>query len=292
MYKATRRHGREKGSTRDIKITYDGLARADGSARFGFGKYFSCISFPCISCWFDYLGDTVALASISGPIEVRLASELPSKAMFEVILRPLTNVPATDSKALAATIRTSLEPSLILTSNPRTLIQLVIQSLSQVHNSMWRDSLTAAMINASCLALLNSGSIYMRGVITAVAIGRLPDGTLVVDPDEDEEERLGGGGCFAFIFADGLDKTNADCVWSGWKSMSGTHDESELFSARELAKATALEVYLAMKKSIETFGARVSYNTDIQATQARSLSKVSKDKTMVEDDSDDNRMEM
>ena len=32
-----RQHGREKGD-RDIKITYDGLARADGSARFGFGK--------------------------------------------------------------------------------------------------------------------------------------------------------------------------------------------------------------------------------------------------------------
>ena len=125
----------------------------------------------------------------------------------------------------------------------------------------------------------------MRGVVAAVAIGRLPDGTLVVDPDEDEGECLGGGGCFAFMFADGLDKTNSDCVWSGWKSMSGTHDESELFNARELAKATALEVYLAMKKSIE-LGA---YNTD---TQARSLSKVIKDKTMVEDDSDDNRMEM
>ena len=237
----------------------------------------------------DFLGDnTVALASVSGPIEVRLASELPSKAMFEVILRPLTNVPATDSKALAATIRTSLEPSLILTSNPRTLIQLVIQSLTQqVHNSIWRrDSLTAAMINASCLALLNSGSIFMRGVVTAVAIGRLADGTLVVDPDEEEEESLGGGGCFAFMFAD---ETNSDCVWSGWKSMSGTYDESELFSARELAKATALNVYLAMKKSIDSLGVRVSYNTD---TPARSLSKVAKDETMVEDDSDDDRMEM
>ena len=52
-YKTTmsRRHGREKSGTRDIKITYDGLARADGSARFGFGKYYFShhISFP-ISC--------------------------------------------------------------------------------------------------------------------------------------------------------------------------------------------------------------------------------------------------
>ena len=239
--------------------------------------------------FFDLLGDTAALASISGPIEVRLASELPSKAMFEVILRPLTNVPATDSKALAATIRTSLEPSLILSSNPRTLIQLVIQSLRHGHNSKWRDSLTAAMINASCLALLNSGSIHMRGVVTAVAVGRLPDGTLVVDPDEEEEESLGGGGCFAFMFAGGLEKRNSDCVWSGWKSMSGTYDENEFFRARELAKDTALDLYFAMKKSIDTLGARASYDTH---TPAPSLSKVIKDETMVEDDSDDDRMEM
>ena len=211
--------------------------------------------------------------------------------MFEVILRPLTNVPATDSKALAATIRTSLEPSLILTSNPRTLIQLVIQSLRQLHNSIWRDSLTAAMINASSLALLNSGSIYMRGVVASVAIGRLPDGTLVVDPDEEEEESLGGGGCFAFMFADGFDKTNSDCVWSGWKSMSGTFDESEFFRARQLAKAAALHVYLAMKKNIDTLGHACVASYNITDTPARNLSNVINDETM-HDDSDDDRMEM
>jgi len=161
--------------------------------------------------------------------------------------------------------------------------------LRQLHNSMWRDSLTAAMINASSLALLNSGSIYMRGVVTAVAIGRLSDGTLVVDPDDGEEESLGGGGCFAFMFTNGLDKTNSNCVWSGWKSTSGTYDESEFFNARELAKATALDVYLAMKKSIDSFDARLSYNTD---TPARSLSNVIRDETMIGDDSDDDRMEM
>ncbi|KAF8815040.1 exosome component Rrp46 [Phlegmacium glaucopus] len=272
MNKTTRRRGRENSDTRDIKITYDGLARVDGSARFGFGE-------------------VAALASISGPIEVRLASELPSKATFEVILRPLTNVPGTDSKCLAATIRASLEPSLILTSNPRTLIQIVIQSLRQGRHSKWRDSLTAAMINASCLALLNSGSVYMRGVVAAVAIGRLPDGTLVVDPDEEEEECLGGGGCFAFMFADetGLkndNTSNSDCVWSGWKSMSGAYDESELFRARELARVKASDVYVVMKKSID---ARISYNTD---TPARNNIEVIKDEMKGENDSDDDRMEI
>ena len=152
---------------------------------------------------------------------------------------------------------------------------------------MWRDnSLTAAMINASCLALLNSGSVYMRGVVAAVAIGRLPDGTLVVDPGE-EEECLGGSGCFAFMFAGGglENDVTSDCVWSGWKSMSGAYDEKEFFSARELARAAALDVYFAIKQSIAGGGL---------GSPARNLNKITKDdERMVEDDSDDDdRMEI
>lgn len=126
----------------------------------------------------------------------------------------------------------------------------------------------------------------MRGVVAAVAIGRLPDGTLVVDPDEEEEECLGsggGGGCFAFMFAEkaGL-ASNSDCVWSGWKSMSGVYDESELFRARELARAAASDVYLAMKKSI----ALGSYDTNAPTR------RVVKDEPMVGNDTDDDKMEI
>ena len=65
---------------------------------------------------------------------------------------------------------------------------------------MWRSDLTAAAtINASCLALLNSGSVHMRGIVAALFIGRLPDGTLVVDPDRGEEKSLGGGEVHRFL---------------------------------------------------------------------------------------------
>jgi len=127
----------------------------------------------------------------------------------------------------------------------------------------------------------------MRGVVSAVAIGRLLDGTLVIDPDEDDEKVLGGGGCFAFMFVDGgevgVDKANSDCVWSNWKSVVGGYDENELFSAREMARASALDVYFAMKKSIDGLCSR----DDIPPPP--SLNKV---ETMVEDVSDDDRMEI
>ncbi|KAF8957588.1 exosome component Rrp46 [Flammula alnicola] len=266
-----RRNGRKIDELRALKISYDGLARVDGSATFGFG-------------------DTAALASVSGPIEVRLAAELPSKATFEVLVRPLSNVPATESKSLAATMRSSLEPSLILTKNPRTLVQLVIQSLSSPRMLLWKDSLSAAMVNASSVAFLKASSVPMRGVVTAVAVGQLPDGRLVVDPSEDESESLKAGGSFAFMFADelGLMNSNSDCVWSSWKSTSGSYGENELFEARELARSGAKAVYGAMKRNIEQMNGAA--DSRVPPTHD---AKVEEDAEHGEEQSDeDNKMEI
>ncbi|KAF9473040.1 ribosomal protein S5 domain 2-like protein [Pholiota conissans] len=236
MTTSTRHDGRKHHELRPITIFYDGLARVDGSARFGFGE------------------STAALASVSGPIEVRLASELPSKATFEVLVRPLANVPATESKLLASMIKATLEPSLILTKNPRTLVQLVVQALSSPSNATWKDTHIAAMANASTLAFLQACSVPMQGVVTAVAIGRLVDGSLIVDPSEDEMSSLQAGGCFVFMFSGsstGSSVSNIDCVWSSWKSTSGRYSQEELFKAKELAKVGAQAVYEEVRRSLE-----------------------------------------
>ncbi|KAF7365648.1 Exosome component Rrp46 [Mycena venus] len=225
----TRRGGRKAAEPRALKVTLDGLSRVDGSARFGFG-------------------DTVAVASVSGPIEVRLAAENPSLSTFEVLLRPLSNVPATQSKSLAASIRAALIPSLILSQNPRTLIQLVIQALSPTRSRSF-DTLVAAMINASTIALLNAGSIPMKGVVCAVAIGRIKSTTLVVDPGEEEEAAIDASGCFAFSFGNGLDDTR--CVWTNWKSASRSFDEAELARCKLLASVAAKSVWLQIQKVFE-----------------------------------------
>ncbi|TFK32434.1 ribosomal protein S5 domain 2-type protein [Crucibulum laeve] len=242
MASNTRHDGRQDHEFRTLNISYDGLARVDGSARFGFG-------------------DTSALASISGPIEVRLVAEQASQATFEVLLRPLSNVPATEAKALGATIRSALAPSLILTKNPRTLVQLVVQSLSSKGDGTQREALTAAMINASTLALLNAGSVPMRGVVCAIPVGRCTAGDretrLFVDPGETEISEIQGGGCFAFVFGDKLGWGDGDveCVWTNWKSTSGTFDENELSRARELALKAARAVYAEIKRGVKTMGA-------------------------------------
>ncbi|KAG6878864.1 hypothetical protein C0992_007069 [Termitomyces sp. T32_za158] len=230
----SRYQGRQPHEPRAIQISFDGLARVDGSARFSFGP---------IS----------ALSSVSGPIEVRLASENASQATLDVLVRPLSNVPATEAKALAATVRGLLTPSLLLANNPRTLVQIVAQALVPSTGSGPKranvNAVTAAVVNASTLALLNAGSIPMRGVICAVAVGRRKDtGTLVVDPDEGDGT-LDAEGCFAFMFTRNGNDVQSQCVWTNWKQSTG--DEGVLDKARELAGQAAGDVYAAMHASVD-----------------------------------------
>ena len=71
---------------------FDGLDGVDGSARFGFGESRAYIWIYICVLIRHLEGETKALASVSGPIEVRPAAEQPSKATFEVIVRPLAGL--------------------------------------------------------------------------------------------------------------------------------------------------------------------------------------------------------
>ena len=126
-------------------------------------------------------GQTKSLASVSGPIEVRIAHEHPSQATLDVQVRPLPGIPGTDAKALATTLRSIFAPSLFLSHHPRTLVQVVAQALCGSESGSgtgsagrgWNASLVASLVNATAAALVNAASVPMRGVVCAVAVGRL-----------------------------------------------------------------------------------------------------------------------
>ncbi|OCF42081.1 hypothetical protein I317_04052 [Kwoniella heveanensis CBS 569] len=111
-----RSDGRRPSELRPLTVSIGELDRADGSGRFGFGS-------------------TAALASCNGPIEVRLREERPDRATFEVSHRPLEGVGATPSRALITTLESIYPPILSLSQHPRSLIQLVVQSLSPSSSS-------------------------------------------------------------------------------------------------------------------------------------------------------------
>ncbi|KAJ7366242.1 hypothetical protein DFH08DRAFT_948292 [Mycena albidolilacea] len=134
------------------------------------------------------------MASVSGPIEVRLAAENPSLSTFEILLPPLSIVPATQSKSLTASIRPALW-------NP-----FADPLQKPVHPDANRSS------DSDTIALLNARSIPMKGVVCAVAIARI-ESSLIVDPGEDEETTaLDASGCFAPVLGNGIDDTRY--VWT------------------------------------------------------------------------------
>lgn len=207
-------------------------------------------------------GETKALASISGPIEVRLAAEQPSRATFEVNVRPLSSLPGTESKGLATSLRGLLSPSLILSRNPRTLIQLVVQSLTPSTVEGFSPSLVAACINASTLALLNAGSIPMTSVVCAAAVSwhrptEEEASTLILDPSEAESRDGLGCGCFAFSFTTEISGSlqlstspGARLVWTNWHAKGGVFGQGELARAQALGLAGAETVWRTIKQSV------------------------------------------
>ncbi|GJE85432.1 exosome complex component Rrp41 [Phanerochaete sordida] len=250
----TRRDGRSNDELRPVTITYDGLDRVDGSARFGFGQ-------------------TQALASLSGPIEVRPNHESPSHATLEVHVRPLASVPGTDSRALAATLKAVLAPAILLAQHPRTLIQIVGQALCGSESGSglgstgrgWNASLVASLVNACSAALINAGSVPMNGVVCAVSVGRIPDPSnsasfvAVLDPSEAELASLEGGGCFVYMFSSTLPPSTDDeedipqssLLWTNYTATSGVINDEEFAEAKSLAFEGAEEVWRLLKNSIK-----------------------------------------
>jgi len=252
-------------NVRELNIIYEGLDRVDGSATFGFGT--SSLKLIAKACSLPS-GETKALASVSGPIEVRPNLELASQATLDVHVRPLASISGTDSKALATTLKAILTPALLLSHHPRTLVQIVGQALCGSHSGSglgsagkgWNASLIASLVNASSAALVNASSVPMRGVVCAVSVGRLPsqkETILILDPSEPELPRLSGGGCFAFLFSSVLasvspSETNipsCSLLWTSYTTKT-PFDESELMQAQKLAEKGARQVWGTLKESV------------------------------------------
>jgi len=215
-------------------IKYEKLDRVDGSARFGFDDRYQ------------------ALASMSGPIEVRLANEQASKATVEVSVRPYSGIAGIESKRLASQIHSILTSILILTTSPRTLIQLVIQSLVPQTRRTFSPTLRAACVNAAMLAVLNASSVPMRAIVCAVAV-RCQQSQVqgqrvkkwVLNPSVDGE---GSEGSFVFMF--GGDDSEEETIWTDWTTTNG--DSALLNEAREVARKGSREIYKSIKASISS----------------------------------------
>ena len=86
------------------------------------------------------LGGSSVMCSVVGPTEVKIRDEKLDKATIDIVARPLVGLPGIKDKALEQNIRETLEPLILSGLHPRTMIQLVVQTMkddgSVRHNLM------------------------------------------------------------------------------------------------------------------------------------------------------------
>ncbi|MCD6591251.1 MAG: exosome complex exonuclease Rrp41 [Candidatus Aenigmarchaeota archaeon] len=165
-----RADGRAADELRPVTMKVGVLKKADGSAMVS-------------------LGDTVAVAAVYGPRELypkHLQNNERAILQCNYTMAPFSTKervrpgPSRRSVEISKVTREALEPALFLEEFPRSTIDVYVVILQA--NAGTRT----AGINAASLALADAG-IPMRGLVTAIAAGKIED-TYVLDLTGDEEE--------------------------------------------------------------------------------------------------------
>lgn len=107
-------------------------------------------------------------------------------------------------KELSSRLKEVLSQVLLLGNFPRTLVQIVLQAQGPCR--VGPHQMVVSYLNAASAALLQAGSVPMRGVLSVVSVAR-KNGNFLVNPGTDEYE---SAGTLGFVFPDG------ELVWSDW----------------------------------------------------------------------------
>lgn len=73
--------------------------------------------------------NTTAVVSVTGPIEAKPRSELPTQASLEIVVRPSRGLSGTREKLIEDKLRSVLQLAIIRQKFPRQVIQVVVQFL-------------------------------------------------------------------------------------------------------------------------------------------------------------------
>jgi len=170
--KGLRNDGRRWNELRPLKMSVGVLKRADGSAIVESGK-------------------TKVLAAVYGPREIHPKHlALPDKALLKVAYRMASfsveerkkPQPSRREIELSKVIKEALEPAVLVEKFPRTVIEIYVLVLQADGGTR------VASINAASLALADAG-IPMKGLVTAIAVGRI--GNQVIVDLNDAEDKYG-----------------------------------------------------------------------------------------------------
>uniref|UniRef100_A0A1A9VSM6 RNase_PH domain-containing protein n=1 Tax=Glossina austeni TaxID=7395 RepID=A0A1A9VSM6_GLOAU len=136
-------------------------------------------------------GATCVLASMLGPVEVKLQNLKIGKAHVDCIYRPKAGLPTIRDKIRETMVKDTCEAALLSALHPRTLISIQLQELDD------GGGLDACAINAACMALL-IGGVPMKFTVAAVHCVVDKNGEIVLDPDQ--LQAADNRASFTFVF--------------------------------------------------------------------------------------------
>ncbi|KAJ2157555.1 exosome non-catalytic core subunit rrp46 [Coemansia sp. RSA 552] len=218
----TRPDRREASQIRALHCELGLLGRVDGSAEFSTGA-------------------TSVVSGVYGPVDVRVYDEKLDRAHIDVRFRPDVGLPTTKDKWVEAAVRSTFEREILAQLHPRTLVQINIQV------RLGDGSVDAAAINATTLALVDAG-IPLRAMVAAAACAVLADGSIVVDPTQEEAAAARSVHTLAFTSQAGVGPAYVDS--------RGDFTLDQYNSCYDLCAATAERVLAFMRAAVESKAAK------------------------------------
>ena len=119
-------------------------------------------------------GQTSVIAGVYGPVEVKRSREHPDRMDIEVTLQPRVGQSGVECRSREMIIHDIIKSCSRVSMHPRSGLNLSLHVLEQ------DEGISAACINAACLALADSG-VSMKCLFAAVSIAIIKDTEQSVD---------------------------------------------------------------------------------------------------------------
>ncbi|XP_026816702.1 exosome complex component RRP46 [Rhopalosiphum maidis] len=143
-----------------------------------------------LKCQLGFLGNTEGSAylsqgkstvsvSVVGPFEPKASKCMYDRATVDVTFRRKTGSITVHDKMLEGIMQSTCEKSLVVEQYPRTTIVVTVQEMQD------RGNLLSTCLNASCMALMNSG-IAMHHLYAAVSCAVTENQEIILNPDESQ----------------------------------------------------------------------------------------------------------
>ncbi|XP_025425202.1 exosome complex component RRP46 [Sipha flava] len=120
---------------------------------------------------------TTVAVSVVGPFEPKSSKCLYDRGTVDVTFRRKTGSITVHDKMLEGIMQSTCEEALIVEQYPRTSIAVTVQEMQD------RGNLLATCLNASCLALMDSG-ISMHHLFAAISCAITDSEEIILNPDE------------------------------------------------------------------------------------------------------------